>query len=429
MQTNKIKSSFTPSNLNKKTAAGFEKLDRKFVQISKKTKEDLITKELKIDYFDNPTVHQIKISEIFSPPGFTRHNHSNPFEDLDVLDNPDPIKVVRAESIKGFFVIDGQRRLEFLKGSGKKQIRALIVGRVVCRSQIAMARALEMTRFKKPPNTPELVQGLLSLYEIIINDFGEEAFFTHGGNRKSGKKDKQSLSQYIANVLELKKSTVIALLNFGHRVGPYGLAGLHHHEDMQKLSIRAINQINARLKKENLFQKISQMFHSVRDAKTTESELIKACGNLAHNIICANITAMAELNNSKGDKKDGGDEEFEHLELDPFDYDLPPEVDKKPKGSEAGMNNPDNDSDDNETEESDDEDICPNPEDEIKEALKLLKRFKYLLPRFEKALRDANQLEKTVQNNLGEDLEKFKANGEKMISFITKMIPDIKLGS
>ena len=66
MQTNKIKSSFTPSNLNKKTAAGFEKLDRKFVQISKKTKEDLITKELKIDYFGNPAVQQIKISEILS---------------------------------------------------------------------------------------------------------------------------------------------------------------------------------------------------------------------------------------------------------------------------------------------------------------------------------------------------------------------------
>jgi len=429
MKTNKIKSSFTPSNLNKKTAAGLEKLDRKFVQISKKTKEDLITKELKIDYFDNPAVRQIKITEIFSPPGFTRHNHSNPFEDLDVLDNPEPIKVVRAESIKGFFVIDGQRRLEFQKRSGKKQIKALIVGQVVCRSQIAMARALEMTRFKKPPNTPELVQGLLSLYEIIINDFGKEAFYSHGGNRKSGTKGKQSLSQYIANVLELKKSTVNALLNFGHHVGPYGLAGLHYHEDMQKLSIRAINQINARLKKDNLSKKINEMFHTMRDAKTTESELIKACGNLAHNIICSHITAIAELKDSKDNKKDGGDAEFEHLEFDPFDYDLPPKSGKKPKGSEADADNPDNDSDDNEAEEGDDEDKCPNPEDEIKGALKLLKRFKYFLPRFEKALRNANQLEKTVQNNLGEDIERFNVNAEKMISFITKMITDIKLGS
>jgi hypothetical protein len=429
MKTDKIKSSFTPSNLNKKTAAGLEKLDRKFVQTSKKAKKDLIAKELKIDYFGNPTVHQIKISEIFSPPGFTRHNHSNPFEDLDALNNPEPLKVVSAESIKGFFVIDGQRRLEFQKRSGKKQIKALIVGQVVCRSQIVMARALEMTRFKKPPNTPELVQGLLSLYEIIINDFGEEAFFTHGGNRKSGTKGKQSLSQYIASVLELKTSTVNALLNFGHHVGPYGLAGLHYHEDMQKLSIRTINQINARLKKEDLSKKISEMFHTLRDAKTTEAELIKACGNLAQNIIWANITAMAELKDSKGDKKDEGDEEFEHLELDPFDYDLPPEADKKPKGSEAGMNNSDNDADDNETEGGDDEDICLNPEDEIKEALKILKRFKYLLPRFEKALRNINQLEKTVQNNLGEDLKKFNENAENMISFITKKITDIKLGS
>jgi hypothetical protein len=171
------------------------------------------------------------------------------------------------------------------------------------------------------------------------------------------------------------------------------------------------------------------MFHTLRDAKTTESELIKSCGNLAHNIICSHITAIAELKAAKGDKKNGGDEEFEHLEFDPFDYDLPPKSGKKPKGSKADMDNPDNDSDDTEAEEGDDEDKCPNPEEEIKEALKLLKRFKYFLPRFEKALRNANQLEKTVQNNLGEDLEKFNVNAEKMISFITKMITDIKLGS
>lgn len=397
----------------------------------KKTKEDLIAKEIKIDYFADSTVKQIKISDIFSPPGFTRHNHSNPFEDLDALDNPEPVKVVRAEGVKGFFIIDGQRRLEFHKRNGKKLIKALIVGQVVCRSQIAMARALEMTRFKRPPNTPELVAGLLSLYEIIINDFGEKAFFSHGGNRKSGTEDKQSLSQYIANVLELKKSTVNALLNFGHRVGPYGLVGLHYHEDMQKLSIRTINQINARLKKENLSKKINEMFHSLRDAKTTESELIKACGNLAHHVICAHITAMAELKDSKGDKKDEGDEEFEPFELDPTDYDLPPKRDKKPQGPKAEEKNPDNDSDDNEAEkdDGDDENEDSNLEDEIKEALKILKRFKHLLPSFEKALRDINPLEKTEQNNLCKDLIRFNANAENMILFIKRKIADLKLGN
>ena len=74
MRNAKIESSFTPSNLNKKTAAGFEALDRKFVQISKKIKEDLFVKELKIDYFDEPDMREIKISDIFSPPAFTRHN-------------------------------------------------------------------------------------------------------------------------------------------------------------------------------------------------------------------------------------------------------------------------------------------------------------------------------------------------------------------
>lgn len=41
MQTDKIKSSFTPSNLNKMTVAGLEEIDRKFVQISKKNQRRL----------------------------------------------------------------------------------------------------------------------------------------------------------------------------------------------------------------------------------------------------------------------------------------------------------------------------------------------------------------------------------------------------
>ncbi len=428
MRTVKIESSFTPSNLNKTTAAGFEALDQKFVQISKETKEELFTRELKIDYFDEPTDCEINLSQIFSPPAFTRHNHSNSFEDLDALDNnPELIKVVRAEDVKGFFVIDGQRRMELHKSKSKKEkkIKAVIVGRVVCRSQIAMARALEMTRFKRPPNTLELVQGLLSLHEIIINDFGNEAFFSHGGNRKGEQKgDKLSLSQYIANVLGLKKSTVNLLLNFGLRVSPYGLAGLHYHEDMQKIAIRTINRINGGLKKENLPKKLSEMFHSLHGAKTTDPERIKTCGNLAREIICSHITALTE-----GDNKDEEGEEFEQFELDPSDFDLPPERGKKPKGPKAEEKNPDNESGDNEAEKSDDENEDSNLEDEIKEALKVLKRFKYLVPQFESTLRDLNPLEKTVQNNLCKDLGRFNTDAENMISFIKKKITDLKLGN
>jgi hypothetical protein len=420
----KPESSFTPSKLNKKTTAGFKALDRKFIQISKETKEDLFINELKVDYFVDPDVRQIKISDIFSPPAFTRHNSSNPLEDLEALDNPDPVKVVRAEGVKGFFIISGQRRLEFHKRNEKKkkQINAIIVGQVVCRSQIAMARALDMTRFKRQPNALELVVGLLSLYEIIINEFGKEAFFSHGGNRKGEKKkDKQSLSQYIVTVLGLKQSTVNALLNFGLYVGPYGLAGLQYHEDMQRLAIRTINQINAKLKKEKLSKKLSVMFHSLDDAKSSEADRIKACGNLAHQIISGHIAALNE-----GHNEDEKGEDFEPFDLDPSAYDLPPKRDKQPQGPEANGKNANDNSGDN-TAEKDDEET--NIEDEIKEALKILKRIKYLVPRFEKELRCVNQLEKTRQINLYKDLMKFNADAENMISFAKKIIADLTLGN
>jgi hypothetical protein len=425
MRTVKIESSFTTSNLNKKTAAGFEALDRKFVQIPKEIKEELFVKELKIDYSDKPDMRQLRISDILCPPAFTRSTHFNTFEDLEVLDNPEPVKVVSAEDVKGFFIISGQRRLGFHKLNKQKKIKAIIVGKVVCRSQIAMARALDMTRFKKPAKTLELVSGLLSLYEIIINEFGKEAFFSHGGSRKGEKKEERlSLSRYIADILGLKKSTVNALLNFGHHVGPYGLAGLNYHEDVQKLSIRTINQINAKLKADNLSKKLSEMFHSLQGAKTTELERIKACGNLAHKIILAQIAALTE-----NDINDEKDEEFEQLYLDPSDYDLPPERDKKPKNTDAEGENDDNESEDNAAEKGDDENEDSNFEDEVKEAIKILKRLKHLLPRFETALRNVNHLEKTIQNNLGKELQKFNAIVENMLSFIKRKITDIKLGS
>ena len=153
MRNTKMESSFTPSNLNKKTAVVFDALDRNFVQTPKEFKEKLFVNELKIDYFDESIDCEISLSQILSPPAFTRHIDNNPFEDLEALDNPEQIKVVRAEGVKGFFIISGQRRLEFHKSNKKKKIKATIVGQVVCRSQIAMARALEMTRFKRPPNT------------------------------------------------------------------------------------------------------------------------------------------------------------------------------------------------------------------------------------------------------------------------------------
>ena len=419
----KLESSFTPSNLNKETAAGFAALDQKFVQIPKETKEELFVKELKIDYSGEQDMREIRIADIFTPPAFIRNNYNNPFEDLEALENPEPVKVVIAEDVNGFFIISGQRRLEFYKLNRHQKIRAIIVGKVVCRSQIAMARALNMTRFKMQANTLELVSGLLGLYEIIIDDFGEEAFFSHGGSRKGENiGEKLSLSQYISNILGLKKSTVTALLNFGHHVGPYGLAGLGYHGDVQNLSIRTINQINAKLKADNLSEKLSEMFHSLQGAKATETERIKACGNIAHQMIIDQIAALAE-----NDINAEENEAFEQLDLNPSDYNLPPKRDKKESGQEAEGKDPDDDAEDRSAEEGDDENMGSTFEDEVKEALKFLKRFKYLLPQFESSLRGINQMEKTFQKKLGKELQKFSTDAEDMISFIKRRITDIKL--
>jgi hypothetical protein len=52
-------------------------------------------------------------------------------------------------------LIDGQRRLRFQKEKGKEIINVIVVGDAIFQSQVAMARAVEITKLKKPMTTLE----------------------------------------------------------------------------------------------------------------------------------------------------------------------------------------------------------------------------------------------------------------------------------
>ena len=178
---------------------------------------------------------------------------------LSTITELDPIKVAITDDKELYILIDGERRLEHARRNGEKKIEVQIIGTVVCQSQIGMARGKEMVKFKKPLTPLELAYGLMQLKDQIIRDFGEDAFFSHGGDRKTNHETKQSLPDYIAKVLGINKTTVDTLLRFGTNVGPMGLAGLLTKDDMVGMPLRQINQINASLKNADLLKQIENV--------------------------------------------------------------------------------------------------------------------------------------------------------------------------
>jgi hypothetical protein len=85
--------------------------------------------------------------------------------------------------------------------------------------------------------------------------------------------------------LGLKHSTVGALLNFAEELGHEALEGLQNYEGMAELSIKKINQVNARLKKEKLSDRIQEKLNDLEKAGASNGEKSVVAGQIAHRVI------------------------------------------------------------------------------------------------------------------------------------------------
>jgi hypothetical protein len=141
MKDTKGSSSFTPSNLND----GFS-------EIPEEQKQKLIKNGLTLKPFKEPALKEMRISEVMSPSVFLRYDQQEDYSDLEAVENLEPIKVVSLVG-KGYVVIDGLRRLKYLKKGVLETAQFMIAGEAVCRSQVGIARAVEMTKLTKPLNT------------------------------------------------------------------------------------------------------------------------------------------------------------------------------------------------------------------------------------------------------------------------------------
>jgi hypothetical protein len=267
--------------------------------------ENLTSARLKVSLFDNPATQKVPIAEIAGPVAFIRLDHDDNFADLANVESLDPVTVISMEGIPGFVLLEGQRRLQYLKKEGATEITVMVVGSATYASQAGMARAVEMTKFKKSMTALELSLGIYRLSQLITEDFGPEHFFVHGGDRKNGNASKESLPGFIAKSLGLKQSTVGALLNFAEELGPEALEGLQNHEGMPEFSIKKINQVNARLKGEKLADRIKEQLNDLENAGASDAEKSVVAAQIAHQAISKGQTDESDppiKSKSKADK-------------------------------------------------------------------------------------------------------------------------------
>lgn len=301
-------SSFTPSKLNPKVARQLAEVDKIISKTSDTDKQKLIEQGLSLKPMKMAVITTVNIKKIVTSAFFMRSKVYDSFDDLSTITELDPIKVAITKDKELYILIDGQRRLEHAKSNGEKQVEVQIIGTVVCQSQIAMARGKEMVKFKKPLTPLELAHGLMQLKDQIICDFGENAFFSHGGDRKTNHKTKQSLQGYIAEVLGLNAFKVDTLLRFGSNVGPMGLAGLLTKDDMVGMPLRQINQINASLKNADISKQIENRANELNDDGASQDDLIDGAGELASKTISQALKEHAWEDNDNDNDDDNAEE-------------------------------------------------------------------------------------------------------------------------
>lgn len=335
--SNKL-SSFTPLILNREAQERFAEIDALISTTSDDDKADLIKKGLAIKPLKNVNTKEVDLAKIIDSPFFVRRDQSDDFNDLRMLSVTEPIKVVKAEGVNGYFIVDGKRRFDLAKERNAQKVSIQIVGKVVCSAQIALARGKEMVNFKKPLTPLELTQGLMQLRESIDKDFGIENFFSHGGNRKGHEEGKKSLPDFIARQIGIRKSTVRALIQFGRRVGPEGLAGLHNYPDMKDISVRVINQINAGLKDCGLSDKIGELVKSMTGERVDERQLIAAAGEMAHDILEDKIREL-KAGKDQGVNQEDDDEDAETVETE---FDTPVSMSGSEDERDDNSDNPGN---------------------------------------------------------------------------------------
>jgi hypothetical protein len=416
MKREESSSSLTPQNLIATPKAVIRQLRQLTHEAADKDKRRIIQARCRIDFSKRPKEKSIPLTKILRLPAFFRFDTGDQYEDLRGAKRLDCPQVVTIPGTKHYALIDGERRVGYYREQGKSDIKCLVLGEASCFSQMFATRATVVTKLSKPFSCHELAAGLLILRKQLLRDFGEDAFFRHGGRRKGKTLAQTSITEYLASSIGMKKSAVQALLKFGREVGIYALMGLHQREETRNLSLRQINKLNGRIKKGHLRERVQQRISELEEAGENDEEMIKQAGGLAANFILSRKKQNKDLDTKKHEEDDDteqGDEASEDMAEE--------EQDQGEEDADQDGEHSDSDEDQEES-AAESEDDKEAPVVTVGDLRELLAAHVNACETLGKALPKKGKLLQGNRKTLGRKVEKFEESSRKVKECLHRLL-------
>lgn len=276
-------------------------LSSKLKAATNRRKRELVKSKFKFDSKKryNKT---LPIKKLIEPPAFTRMNCEKELgSTFEFIAKPDRVRVAAIEGTEYYVLIDGLRRYQYLKNKKESEIRCKVVGEAECVSQVSAARAKEMSKQTKPLSKLELCLGVSALKDQLFKEFGEDAFFSHGGDRKRSRKKKKKLIGYISELTKINEWAVDQMVRFARILGPEALVGLQSNAKFKINSFRNIRDINEALKKHNVQGRLQDKLEGLSQSKVKKADRISMVGDMAYELICE--VKMASKRKKRGKKR------------------------------------------------------------------------------------------------------------------------------
>ena len=285
------KSNLAGLNLDDGVNATIKRLQKILPELETKEKSSLIQAGLKLERYKEKKQKTVEIKKLIKPVCFRRLDANDDYKDFDYTTTLEPIKVVTIADSDLLMVVSGSRRLGHFHSLGDvDSVDVEVIGEARCLSQAAVARAAEMTKVTRPLSNFELALGLWDLRKQVIEEFGKDQCYLHGGKRTGDGKKKVKVNQYIASLLGMKRWVVQALITFGRQLGPLALKALHNREDRKDLSLREIQKLNGGLKEAGVHEKIKDEARTLRRSDASPEEQMNKVGELAWTLIAEQAT-------------------------------------------------------------------------------------------------------------------------------------------
>jgi len=252
-------------------------------------------------------------------------------EEIECIDKI-PLGVVYSEESRKFIIIKGIRY--FYEGSNQNlnSFKCNIISEVNFDYEASMARIVYVLKDHKPFDILEQARCLFEAKKLIITNVGKDLVYHPGGDRRSKKYRKLSLTELLINEMPYKKYRIQVLLRFGNNIGLIAIKGLHYllESKNENLSIYQVHRMNPKLKRIGLRVKIEEMIRDMKRNAKNQIEIRNAVAVMVHDVLFVKFERSTHTkpetkgNDSDDDGKDQNKEESNDTEKNDADKSLTP---------------------------------------------------------------------------------------------------------